>query len=109
MDAGVDDSWQRDGGSGVRDHELGGGERGCGSATGIRQHLQIEKGRHYVRDETLGENACRVRTKAALQVLATLRNAVIHLLAGVEGESRPAATEYLQTRPEEAKKLIGLS
>jgi predicted transposase YbfD/YdcC len=74
----------------------------------VRDHWQIENGLHYVRDVTLGEDACRVRQNTAPQVLAALRNAVVHLLAEVEGESRPAAIEHLQMRPEEAKKLIGI-
>jgi predicted transposase YbfD/YdcC len=74
----------------------------------VRDHWQIENGLHYVRDVTLGEDACRVRKGSAPQVLAALRNAVVHLLAAVESESRPAAIEQLQIRPEEAKKLIGI-
>jgi predicted transposase YbfD/YdcC len=74
----------------------------------VRDHWQIENGLHYVRDVTLGEDACRVRKEAAPQVLAALRNAVVHLLAAVDSESRPAALEHLQMRPEEAKKLIGI-
>jgi predicted transposase YbfD/YdcC len=74
----------------------------------VRDHWQIEKGLHYVRDVTLGEDACRVRKGAAPQVLAALRNAVVHLLAEVESDSRPAAIEHLQMRPDEAKRLIGI-
>jgi predicted transposase YbfD/YdcC len=74
----------------------------------VRDHWQIENSLHYVRDVTLGEDACRVRKATAPQVLAALRNAVVHLLAEVEGDSRPAAIEHLQMRPEEAKKLIGI-
>jgi predicted transposase YbfD/YdcC len=74
----------------------------------VRDHWQIENGLHYVRDVTLGEDACRVRKGTAPQVLAALRNAVVHLLADVDEDGRPAAIEYLQMRPEEAKKLIGI-
>jgi predicted transposase YbfD/YdcC len=74
----------------------------------VREHWHIENSLHYVRDVTLGEDACRVRTDAAPQVLAALRNAVVHLLAEVPSASRPAAIEHLQARPEEAKKLIGI-
>jgi predicted transposase YbfD/YdcC len=74
----------------------------------VRDHWQIENGLHYVRDVTLGEDACRVRKGAAPQVLAALRNAVVHLLAEVDEDGRPAAIEHLQMRPEEAKKLIGI-
>jgi len=74
----------------------------------VRDHWQIENGLHYVRDVTLGEDACRVRKGTAPQVLAALRNAVVHLLAEVESDSRPAAIEHLQMRPDEAKRLIGI-
>ena len=74
----------------------------------MRDHWQIENGLHHVRDVTLGEDACRVRSGSAPQVLAALRNAVVHLLAQVDAPSYPAAIERLQVRPELAKELIGL-
>lgn len=74
----------------------------------LRDHWRIENRLHYVRDVTLGEDACRVRSGAAPQVLAALRNAVVHLLADVEAASRPEAIEQLQMNPEQAKKLIGI-
>ena len=45
----------------------------------VREHWRIENCLHYVRDVTLGEDACRVRKGSAPQVLAALRNAAIHL------------------------------
>jgi Transposase DDE domain len=74
----------------------------------LRDHWRIENRLHYVRDVTLGEDACRVRSGAAPQVLAALRNAVVHLLATVEAASRPEAIERLQMNPEQAKNLIGI-
>ncbi len=74
----------------------------------LRGHWQIENGLHYVRDVTLGEDACRVRKGSAPQVLAGVRNAVVHLLAGVEAESHPEAIERLQVHPNEARELIGI-
>lgn len=38
---------------------------------------KIENGLHWVRDMTFGEDACRIRTGVAPQILAALRNAVI--------------------------------
>jgi predicted transposase YbfD/YdcC len=73
----------------------------------VRDHWRIENCLHHVRDVTLGEDACRVRRGSAPQVLAALRNAVVHLLAGVAADSRVAATERLQARPAEALQLIG--
>jgi hypothetical protein len=75
----------------------------------VRDHWHIENSLHYVRDVTLGEDACRVRAGAAPRVLAALRNAVVHLLAGVEAPSRPAAIEKLGARPAQAMELIGLA
>ena len=40
-------------------------------------------------------------------MLAALRNAVVHLLVGVPADSRPAATERLNARPDEALSLLG--
>jgi Transposase DDE domain len=72
----------------------------------VRGHWRIENCLHYVRDVTLGEDACRVRSGNAPQVLAAMRNAAIHLLAGVEAKSRAAATRRLAARPEEALELL---
>jgi len=74
----------------------------------VREHWRIENCLHYVRDVTLGGDACRVRKGHAPQVLAALRNAVVHLLAGVSTESRVAATEQLAARSQEALGLLGL-
>jgi predicted transposase YbfD/YdcC len=73
-----------------------------------RNHWQIENGLHYVRDVTLGEDACRVRSGSAPQVLAALRNAVIHLLVEVPSTSRAAAIRRLNARPDEALQLLDL-
>jgi predicted transposase YbfD/YdcC len=72
----------------------------------VRGHWRIENCLHYVRDVTLGEDACRVRAGNAPQVLAAMRNAAIHLLAGVEAKSRAAATRRLAARPAEALELL---
>ena len=71
-----------------------------------RGHWGIENGSHYVRDETLGEDRCRVRTGNAPQVLAAIRNAVVHLLEGVDAPSKAAATRHFHVHPEDALPLI---
>jgi predicted transposase YbfD/YdcC len=71
-----------------------------------REHWHIENRLHYVRDVTLGEDACRVRRGVAPQVLAALRNAAVHLLAGREAPSRAAAIRRLSTCPKEALALL---
>jgi hypothetical protein len=73
-----------------------------------RGHWSIENELHYVRDVTLGEDACRVRAGHAPQVLAALRNAVVHLLADVPARSHPEAIELLQINPAQALALIGI-
>lgn len=73
-----------------------------------RDHWSIENELHYPRDVTLGEDACRVRSGTAPQVLAALRNSIVHLLAGENARSLPAAIEELQIRPDRAKELIGV-
>lgn len=73
-----------------------------------RGHWGIESELHYVRDVTLGEDACRVRSGAAPPVLAAVRNAVVYLLSTVDAASRPEAIEQLQIDPEMAKELIGI-
>lgn len=74
----------------------------------LRDHWKIENELHYVRDVTLKEDACRVRCGAAPQVLAALRNAIVHLLSRVTAKSRPEAIEHLQIHPDEARRLIGI-
>jgi predicted transposase YbfD/YdcC len=71
-----------------------------------REHWGIENRLHYVRDETLGEDRCRVRTGNGAQVLAAIRNACVHLLEGVKAVSKAAATRRLAAHPEEAVSLL---
>ena len=72
----------------------------------VRDHWQIENCLHHVRDVTLREDACRVRKGSAPQVLAALRNAVVHLLAGVAAPSRAAAIRRFNAHPAEALRLL---
>jgi hypothetical protein len=76
-----------------------------------RNHWAIENKLHYVRDVTLGEDACRVRQGTAPQVLAALRNVVVHLLSTVAAACQPilsrlGASEYLADHPNEALQLL---
>lgn len=64
-----------------------------------RGHWGIENRLHSVRDVTLGEDGCRVRKGSGPQVLAAVRNAVIHLLAGVDASSYAAAIRRLHNHP----------
>ncbi len=55
-------------------------------AAWLRQHWGIENAVHYVRDVTLAEDASMIRTGAAPQIMASLRNTVLnlHRLAGAD-------------------------
>lgn len=74
-----------------------------------REHWGIENGLHWVRDETLREDACRVRSGSAPQVLAALRNCVVYLLAQVDADSRREALELMQLHPDDARQLLGIA
>jgi predicted transposase YbfD/YdcC len=74
----------------------------------VRDHWKIENKLHHVRDVTLREDACRVRCGSAPQVLAALRNTVMHLWSGMDVKSTPEAIEVLQDHLEDAKRLIGI-
>lgn len=73
-----------------------------------RQHWAIENKLHYVRDVSMGEDACRVRNGSAPQVLAGIRNAIIGL-ARREGWTNiaEALRHYLATL-DKALRLIGI-
>lgn len=75
----------------------------------VREHWGIENKLHYVRDVTLGEDASRVRRGSAPQVLAAVRNAVIHLVAGVGAPSHAAAIRRFHAHPEEALAILDLT
>jgi hypothetical protein len=71
-----------------------------------RGHWGIENRLHYVKDETLGEDRCRVRKGDSPQILAALRNVAVHLLEGVEANSKAAATRRFFIHPEETFPLL---
>ena len=72
----------------------------------VRGHWGIENRLHWVRDATLGEDGCRVRCGDAAQVLAALRNAVVHLLEEVTAASKAAATRHFAIWPQKAFPLV---
>jgi hypothetical protein len=72
----------------------------------VRGHWGIENQLHYVRDETLGEDRCRVRKGAGAQVLAAVRNVAVHLLGRVNPKNKAAATRRLAACPQEAVALL---
>lgn len=71
-----------------------------------RDHWKIENRLHWVRDMSFGEDACRVRTGAAAQVLAALRNAGLSLLRARDVENIAAALRRHAAKPFEAIQMI---
>lgn len=71
-----------------------------------RRHWGIENQLHYVRDVTLGEDGCRVRSGAAPQTLAAIRNVAIQLLRRLHPAGVAAATRHLLAKPHKAVALI---
>lgn len=72
----------------------------------IRGHWGIENQLHYVRDVTLGEDACRVRKGSAPTVLAGLRNAAVALLPRLKFASAAEAVRACVLRPKIAIRLV---
>jgi hypothetical protein len=71
-----------------------------------RGHRDIENRLHWVRDMSLGEDACRVRTGEAPEILAAIRNAALRLLRS-SGLTEIAATlRRHAAKPLEAMRLV---
>jgi hypothetical protein len=64
-----------------------------------RGHWGIENGLHHVRDVTLGEDACRVRSGNAPQLLAAVRNLALGLLRTMGFPSIAAGTRRIVMHP----------
>jgi predicted transposase YbfD/YdcC len=73
-----------------------------------RGHWAIEHRLHYVRDVTFGEDASQVRSGAAPEVLASLRNAVIGLLRAGGHANIAAALRQMAWQPGAALHLLGI-
>jgi hypothetical protein len=71
-------------------------------------HWGIENGLHYRRDVTMGEDASRIRKGVAPQVMAALRNGVIHALSEVVAPSLAAALRRMSNCFGQALTLLGL-
>jgi hypothetical protein len=74
-----------------------------------REHWAIENKLHYVRDVTMGEDACRVRSGAAPQVLAGIRNSAIALARRDGWQNIAAALRHYAIKTAEALHLIGIT
>jgi molybdopterin-guanine dinucleotide biosynthesis protein len=73
----------------------------------VRDHWQVENGSHHRRDVTLGEDASRIRKGGAPQVMAALRNTVIHLAREV-APTLAAAVRKLANCFSQALTLLGI-
>jgi hypothetical protein len=74
-----------------------------------RAHWGIENRLHYVKDVSLGEDACRVRTKSSPQILAGVRNAVVSLFRRDGGNNIAAALRHHAVKISKAFTLIGIA
>jgi predicted transposase YbfD/YdcC len=74
----------------------------------VREHWHIENRLHYVRDVTLGEDASQVRSGAAPEVMAALRNAILGLLRQHGWTNIAAALRHFAWSPGAALRLLGL-
>ena len=73
----------------------------------IRGHWSIEA-KHLLRDVSFGEDRSRLRTGAAPQILAALRNLAITLLRRLEVPNIAAMRRHFAARPAEALETLGL-
>ena len=71
-----------------------------------RRHWMIENGVFHVRDVTLGEDGCRVRTGGAAMILSTMRNVVLNLLSRMGVTNKAAALRRHSAHPAEALALV---
>lgn len=71
-----------------------------------RQHWGIENRVFYVRDETFGEDRCRVRSGSAPMILSTLRNVTLNLLHEQGTPNIAAALRRHAAHPLEALALV---
>jgi predicted transposase YbfD/YdcC len=67
----------------------------------------IENRVHYVRDVTMAEDACRVRTGSAPQVLSGIRNAAISLLRALGFNNIAEATREFAWKPQRLSVILG--
>ena len=73
-----------------------------------RGHWGIENRLHYVRDMTMKEDASQVRSGAAPQVMAALRNTTLGLLRQAGTGNIAAALRHYSYKPLEALALLGI-
>lgn len=71
-----------------------------------RNHWGIENSVFYIRDVSMGEDHCRVRTGTAPHILAYMRNAALNLLRRAACTNVAAALRRFCAHPREALALL---
>lgn len=71
----------------------------------IRGHWSIES-RHWSRDHTFGEDASRLRSGAAPQIMAALRNVVLTLLRRTGATEVASLRQHFRSLPRKALRLL---
>jgi predicted transposase YbfD/YdcC len=74
-----------------------------------RGHWAIENQLHYVRDVTLSEDQSRIRTGAAPQAMAAIRNLVVGVLQRQRISNRAAGLRHFAWYPDQAAQALGLT
>ena len=72
----------------------------------VRGHWGIENKVFHVRDQTLGEDACRVRKRSAPVVFSTLRNSVVNVLQLLGVRNRAAQLRSFCADPVKALEAV---
>lgn len=72
----------------------------------VRNHWSIENGLHYRRDVTFQEDACRMKSRTAAQVLAVLNNLAIGLIRHLGWNNAAEARRFFAANIEEALSFI---
>ncbi len=73
-----------------------------------RVHWAIENRLHYVRGVTFGEDASRIRSGAAPQAMAALRNLIVAVLHRDRLHNRAAGLRQFAWHPDQAAQALGL-
>jgi hypothetical protein len=74
-----------------------------------RTHWAIENELHYVRDVTLGEDASRIRSGAAPQAMAAIRNLVVAVLHRDRMYNRAAGLRHFAWHLDQAAQALGFT
>ena len=73
-----------------------------------RGHWAVENQLHYVRDVTLGEDTSQIRSGAAPQAMAAVRNLVVAVLHRAGIQNRASGLRQYGWQPDHAARVLGL-